>query len=237
MTYFQTLRKGATNKQKLQFIEEAKVMAQFHHPHILELLGICDDRDPCLILELMSGGDLLSHLRSNRASDRNNMVSSNFALKDLIGMCLDVANGCVYLESLHFVHRDLAARNCLIRIINDNGEELSQETIERESNNGDNGRIKRVVKIGDFGLTRDIYRNDYYRKVGEGLLPVRWMSPESLVDGLFTTQSDVWAFGILLWEIMTLGHQPYPARNNLEVLNYVRNGGKLNQPPHCPERL
>lgn len=69
------------------------------------------------------------------------------------------------------------------------------------------------------------------------MLPVRWMSPESLVDGVFTSQSDIWAFGVLLWEIMTLGQQPYPARNNVEVLHYVRDGGRLGRPQDCPEEL
>ena len=223
--FFQTLRKGATRKEKLEFIEEARLMAQFRHPHILQLLGLCIDRDPCLILELMSGGDLLSHLRTNRTPGLSN-ISSNFTLNDLLGMCLDVAKGCVYLEDLHFVHRDLAARNCLVRLF-----------LHASGSGGGTEVCQRVVKIGDFGLARDIYRNDYYRKEGEGLVPVRWMAPESLVDGVFTTQSDVWAFGVLLWEIMTLGHQPYPARSNIEVLNYVRSGGRLNQPPNCPERL
>jgi Protein tyrosine kinase. len=63
------------------------------------------------------------------------------------------------------------------------------------------------------------------------------MAPESLVDGVFTCQSDVWAFGVLIWEIMTLGQQPYPARTNLEVLHYVRNGGRLGRPNNCPEEL
>lgn len=69
---------------------------------------------------------------------------------------------------------------------------------------------------------------------GEGMLPVRWMSPESLIDGVFTSHSDVWAFGVLLWEIMTLGQQPYPARTNLEVMQYVRTGGRLTSPQNCP---
>ena len=138
------------------------------------------------------------------------------SLLDLVSMCVDVAKGCCYLEELHFVHRDLAARNCLVS--------SADPTL-------------RVVKIGDFGLARDIYRNDYYRKEGEGLLPVRWMAPESLVDGVFTSQTDVWSFGVLLWEILTLGQQPYPARTNLQVLHFVRNGGRLDRPPDCPDSL
>lgn len=82
--------------------------------------------------------------------------------------------------------------------------------------------LREQVKIGDFGLSRDICKNNYYRKNGSGFLPVRWMSPESLVDGIFTTQSDVWSFGVLLWEIMTLGQQPYQARTNMDVLDFVR---------------
>lgn len=134
-------------------------MAQFKHPHILELLGICLDSDPCLILELMSGGDLLSHLRSSRLNP--NQLHPSFTLGDLLEISLHVSKGCVYLEEKHFVHRDLAARNCLVRLI------PSQH-----------GSVRRMVKIGDFGLARDVYRNDYYRKEGEGLLPVRWMPPE-----------------------------------------------------------
>ncbi|XP_055642898.1 proto-oncogene tyrosine-protein kinase ROS isoform X2 [Toxorhynchites rutilus septentrionalis] len=209
-----TLRKGATEQEKAEFLQEAHLMSNFKHKHILKLIGVCLDHDSLyIIMELMQGGDLLSYLRSNRPTPG---TPSSLTLLDLITMCVDVATGCRYLEEMHFVHRDLACRNCLV-----------SSTDPRE----------RVVKIGDFGLARDIYKNDYYRKEGEGLLPVRWMSPESLVDGVFTSQSDIWAFGVLLWEIMTLGQQPYPARNNVEVLHYVRDGGRLGRPQDCPEEL
>ncbi|XP_071055369.1 proto-oncogene tyrosine-protein kinase ROS isoform X1 [Onthophagus taurus] len=210
-----TLRKGASEQEKTEFLQEAQLMSHFKHKHILQLLGVCLDNDPhYIIMELMEGGDLLTYLRASRNTSA--LRTPPLTLVELLKMCLDVTTGCRYLEEMHFVHRDLACRNCLV---------------------SSTDSASRIVKIGDFGLARDIYKNDYYRKEGEGLLPVRWMAPESLVDGVFTSQSDVWSFGVLLWEIMTLGQQPYPARNNLEVLHYVRRGGRLGKPTDCPEKL
>ncbi|XP_076466208.1 proto-oncogene tyrosine-protein kinase ROS-like [Babylonia areolata] len=209
-----TLRKSASDHEKEEFLKEAILMKNFQHEHILGLLGVCLDNDPhFIIMELMEGGDLLSFLRSSRATST---TPAKLQLPDLVKICVHVAKGCKYLEDMHFVHRDLAARNCLV----------SSPDVD-----------SMVVKIGDFGLARDIYKHDYYRKEGEGLLPVRWMSPESLVDGVFTTQSDIWAFGVLMWEVVTLGQQPYPARTNIEVLHFVRAGGKLERPEKCTDDM
>ncbi|XP_069344443.1 proto-oncogene tyrosine-protein kinase ROS isoform X3 [Eulemur rufifrons] len=211
-----TLKKGSTDQEKIEFLKEAHLMSKFNHPNILKQLGVCLLNEPqYIILELMEGGDLLTYLRKARMTTFHGPL---LTLVDLVDLCVDISKGCVYLEQMHFIHRDLAARNCLVSV-------------------KDYTSPSRIVKIGDFGLARDIYKNDYYRKRGEGLLPVRWMAPESLMDGLFTTQSDVWSFGILIWEILTLGHQPYPAHSNLDVLNYVQTGGRLEPPRNCPDDL
>ncbi|XP_015714246.1 proto-oncogene tyrosine-protein kinase ROS isoform X2 [Coturnix japonica] len=211
-----TLKRGATDQEKSEFLKEAHLMSKFDHPHILKLLGVCLLNEPqYLILELMEGGDLLSYLRGAR---KQKFQSPLLTLTDLLDICLDICKGCVYLEKMHFIHRDLAARNCLVS--------------EKQY-----GSCSRVVKIGDFGLARDIYKNDYYRKRGEGLLPVRWMAPESLIDGVFTNRSDVWAFGVLVWETLTLGQQPYPGLSNIEVLHHVRSGGRLESPNNCPDDI
>ncbi|KAJ7406712.1 proto-oncogene tyrosine-protein kinase ROS isoform X2 [Willisornis vidua] len=211
-----TLKKGATDQEKSEFLKEAYLMSKFDHPHILKLLGVCLLNEPqYLILELMEGGDLLSYLRGTR---KQKLQSPLLTMTDLLDICLDVCKGCIYLEKMHFIHRDLAARNCLV----------SEKEYKSSS---------RIVKIGDFGLARDVYKNDYYRKRGEGLLPVRWMAPESLIDGVFTNHSDVWAFGVLMWETLTLGQQPYPGFSNTEVLHHVRSGGRLESPNNCPDNL
>ncbi|OQR70287.1 BDNF/NT-3 growth factors receptor-like [Tropilaelaps mercedesae] len=98
----------------------------------------------------------------------------------------------LYLSVQHFVHRDLATRNCLV---------------------GDN----LCVKISDFGMSRDVYTCDYYKIGGSRMLPVRWMAPESIMYGKFTLESDIWSYGVVLWETFTFGKQPYYGHSNEEA--------------------
>ncbi|XP_025266248.1 proto-oncogene tyrosine-protein kinase ROS-like [Camponotus floridanus] len=209
-----TLRKDASSDEEKRLLKEAKLMNRFRHKHILRLLGVClDGISPFLVLELMET-DLLKYLRDCRNLEASD--SHALRLQDLFAMCEDVAQGCCYLEKLRFVHRDLACRNCLVSSRN---------------------RENRIVKIGDFGLARNIYNDDYYRVRGEGLLPVRWMAPESLMIRIFTSQSDVWSFGVLMWEITSLGEQPYVDKTNEEVIIYVLAGNRLPMPLNCPSAL
>ncbi|XP_029165224.1 proto-oncogene tyrosine-protein kinase ROS-like isoform X2 [Nylanderia fulva] len=208
---------NATSQQEYEFLKEATLMSDFDHKHILKIFGICVDMSsPWLILELMEADDLLTYLKKSRT-----LVSSNphaLRLQDLLAMCEDIARGCRYLEEQHFVHRDLACRNCLISA---------------------RDREHRIVKIGGFGLTRDIYEKDYYRMQMEGRtpLPIRWLAPESLRYRKFTSRSDVWAFGVVMWEITSLGRMPYFDKNNIEVCQFVCTGNTLSKPLDCPPEL
>uniref|UniRef100_G1PFZ5 Tyrosine-protein kinase receptor n=1 Tax=Myotis lucifugus TaxID=59463 RepID=G1PFZ5_MYOLU len=208
-----TVNELASPRERIEFLKEASVMKAFKCHHVVRLLGVVSQGQPTLvIMELMTRGDLKSHLRSLRPEAENNPGLPRPALGDMIQMAGEIADGMAYLAAKKFVHRDLAARNCMV----------SQDF---------------TVKIGDFGMTRDVYETDYYRKGGKGLLPVRWMAPESLKDGIFTTHSDVWSFGVVLWEIVTLAEQPYQGLSNEQVLKFVMDGGVLEELESCPLQL
>lgn len=205
-----TLPEMSTGQAEADFLMEAAIMAKFNHPNIVHLIGVCFDRHPrFIVLELLAGGDLKNFLREGRNKPER---PSPLTMKDLVFCALDVAKGCRYMESKRFIHRDIAARNCLL------------------SSKGPG----RVVKIADFGMARDIYRSDYYRKGGKAMLPIKWMPPEAFLDGIFTSKTDVWSFGVLLWEVFSLGLMPYTGLPNRDVMQLVTGGGRLDAPPGCP---
>jgi len=203
------INENASVREKMEFLNEAAVMKSFAGAHhIVNLLGVVSRGQPALVvMELMALGDLKTYLRASR-----DPPPSPPDLRRMLLMAAQVADGMAYLEAHKFIHRDLAARNCMV------AEDLT-------------------IKIGDFGMTRDIYETDYYRNGSKGLLPIRWMSPESLADGVFTSQSDVWSFGVVLWEMATLAEQPYQGLSNEQVLQFVLGGGMLEHPHSCPDIL
>lgn len=190
--------------------------------------GVCAVGKPmCLMFEYMAHGDLNEYLRrcspvQQRTLSQGSLMwpSSQSSEPDLCPLsCLDqlsvskqVAAGMAYLSERKFVHRDLATRNCLV------GENL-------------------VVKIADFGLSRNIYAADYYKASENDAIPIRWMPPESIFYNRYTTESDVWAYGVVLWEIFSHGMQPYYGMAHEEVIYYVRDGHVLLCPEQCPLEL
>ncbi|XP_037092068.1 inactive tyrosine-protein kinase transmembrane receptor ROR1-like isoform X2 [Pollicipes pollicipes] len=210
-----TLKEGAGQKTQQDFAREAELMTDLQHPNIVCLLGVVlRDAPRCMIFEHMSQGDLHEFLtlhspRSDVSGCSDDGAVITLEQQDMLLIAAQVAAGMEFLASHHYVHRDLAARNCLV------GDSLT-------------------VKISDFGLSRDIYSSDYYRVQSKSLLPVRWMPTESILYGKFTTESDVWSFGVLLWEIFSYGLQPYYGYNNAEVMDMVRCRQLLPCPEDCP---
>ncbi|KAJ8320327.1 hypothetical protein KUTeg_001914 [Tegillarca granosa] len=209
------LKEGVSNEVREDFQREVEIMSAFDHDNILKLLGVITrviEETPYMIFEYMSHGDLAEMLRRNDPAMRKNGNDIILQKTDLIDIATQIANGMTYLTSQHFVHRDLATRNCLV------GEGLA-------------------VKISDFGMARDVYTCDYYRIGGSRMLPVRWMSPESVKYGRFTTESDIWAYGVVLWEIFSFGRQPYYGHSNEEVVRFLDEGILLQRPDECPSTV
>ena len=224
------LKDDATEDMQTDFEREASLMVEFDHPNIVKLLGICAiGRPMCLLFEFMCKGDLNEFLR-NCSPDhyivRGSQGSSYDSLLDethhhvpkldtveQLHVAKQVASGMTYISEAWYVHRDLATRNCLV------GEHL-------------------VVKIADFGLTRNISVNeDYYKGSEHDAIPIRWMPCEAILYNKFTTESDVWSFGVVLWEIFCFALQPYYGMTHEEVVKYIKEGRVLTCPENTPAEV
>merc|ERR1711971_1346209 len=210
-----TLKAGSTVDEKIDFLSEAEMMKRFDHRNIVKLLGVCTRNEPVyMVMEFMLYGDLKTYLLARRhlVNERNREELDEVSNKRLTCMALDIAAGLSYLAEQKYVHRDIACRNCLIN-------------------------SSRTVKLADFGMTRPMFESDYYRFSRKGMLPVRWMAPESLADGLFTPMSDIWSYGVLLYEIITFGSFPFQGLSNNQVLETVKSGTTLSIPSGTKPQL
>uniref|UniRef100_A0A7N8XFR5 Tyrosine-protein kinase receptor Tie-1 n=1 Tax=Mastacembelus armatus TaxID=205130 RepID=A0A7N8XFR5_9TELE len=211
------LKEFASENDHRDFAGELEVLCKLgQHPNIINLIGACENRGYLYIaIEYAPYGNLLDFLRKSRVLEtdpafaKEHGTASTLTSQQLLQFAVDVANGMHYLSDKQFIHRDLAARNVLV---------------------GDN----LVAKIADFGLSRG---EEVYVKKTMGRLPVRWMAIESLNYSVYTTKSDVWSFGVLLWEIVSLGGTPYCGMTCAELYEKLPQGYRMEKPKNCDDEV
>uniref|UniRef100_A0A673BL39 Ephrin type-A receptor 7 n=1 Tax=Sphaeramia orbicularis TaxID=375764 RepID=A0A673BL39_9TELE len=218
-----TLKVGYTEKQRRDFLCEASIMGQFDHPNVVHLEGVVTRGKPVMIvIEYMENGSLDAFLRVSITFAPGSVHCINitnlkhdgqFTVIQLVGMLRGIAAGMRYLSDMGYVHRDLAARNILV-----------------------NSNL--VCKVSDFGLSRVIDDDPeaVYTTTG-GKIPVRWTAPEAIQYRKFTSASDVWSYGIVMWEVMSYGERPYWDMSNQDVIKAIEEGYRLPAPMDCPPGL
>ncbi|XP_022699573.1 uncharacterized protein LOC111266387 [Varroa jacobsoni] len=222
------LKDNASTQDAQDLLQELQTLKEVDHVNVIKLLGACTSRDGPLyvIVEYCELGSLRSYLRRCRnissIEDLRAVQNPTYlgedprtqlpATQQLISFMWQIARGMGYLSDMKVIHRDLATRNILVARDN-------------------------VIKISDFGLSRDVYEGDTYLKRSRQKVPVKWMALESLEDQIYTTKSDVWSFGVVLWEIVTLGATPYPGINGELLCQLLKEGYRMFQPKHCSSQL
>ncbi|KAM9385459.1 ephrin type-B receptor 3b isoform 3-T3 [Pholidichthys leucotaenia] len=202
-----TLKAGYTDRQRRDFLSEASIMGQFDHPNIIRLEGVVTKSRPVMIV---------TEFMENGALDSFlRLNDGQFTVIQLVGMLRGIAAGMKYLSDMNYVHRDLAARNILV-----------------------NSNL--VCKVSDFGLSRfleDDPTDPTYTSSLGGKIPIRWTAPEAIAYRKFTSASDVWSYGIVMWEVMSYGERPYWDMSNQDVINAVEQDYRLPPPMDCPTAL
>ncbi|XP_026516567.1 tyrosine-protein kinase RYK isoform X2 [Terrapene carolina triunguis] len=210
--FVKTVKDQASEVQVTMMLTESCKLRGLHHRNLLPIthVSIEDGEKPMVLLPFMNWGNLKLFLRQCKLVEANNPQA--ISQQDLVHMAIQIACGMSYLARREVIHKDLAARNCVI-----------DDALQ--------------VKITDNALSRDLFPMDYHCLGDNENRPVRWMALESLVNNEFSSASDVWAFGVTLWELMTLGQTPYVDIDPFEMAAYLKDGYRIAQPINCPDEL
>ncbi|XP_064173611.1 inactive tyrosine-protein kinase 7-like [Anguilla rostrata] len=197
---------------QLDFRREFEMFGKLSHAHVVRLLGLCREAEPhYMILEYVDLGDLKQFLRISKNKD-DKVKPQHLSTKHKLSICAQVAQGMEHLSNHRFVHKDLAARNCLIS-------------------------AQRHVKVSALSLSKDVYNSEYYH-YRQSWIPLRWLPAESVFEDDFSTKTDVWSFGVLMWEVFSQGELPYTKMSDDEVLEGLQAGKmKLPAPEGCPSKV
>eukprot|EP00076_Gallus_gallus_P048820 XP_422674.6 tyrosine-protein kinase RYK [Gallus gallus] len=210
--FVKTVKDQASEVQVTMMLTESCKLRGLHHRNLLPITHVCieEGEKPMVLLPYMNWGNLKLFLRQCKLVEANNPQA--ISQQDLVHMAIQIACGMSYLARREVIHKDLAARNCVI-----------DDALQ--------------VKITDNALSRDLFPMDYHCLGDNENRPVRWMALESLVNNEFSSASDVWAFGVTLWELMTLGQTPYVDIDPFEMAAYLKDGYRIAQPINCPDEL
>uniref|UniRef100_A0AAY4ER62 receptor protein-tyrosine kinase n=1 Tax=Denticeps clupeoides TaxID=299321 RepID=A0AAY4ER62_9TELE len=210
--FVKTVKDHASEVQVTMMLTESCKLRGLHHRNLLPISHVCTEEGekPMVLLPFMNWGNLKLFLRQCKLAEANNPQA--ISQQDLVHMAIQIACGMSYLARREVIHKDLAARNCVI-----------DDSMQ--------------VKITDNALARDLFPMDYHCLGDNENRPVRWMALESLLNNDFSSASDVWAFGVTLWELMTLGQTPYVDIDPFEMAAYLKDGYRIAQPINCPDEL
>lgn len=201
----------ATEDQVNLLLIESSMLKDLTHRNLLPVMAVCleDEKQPLVMFPFMNRGNLKLFMKKSRSPEGG---SKSLTTSDLVHVGIQIAKGLQYLARRRIVHKDVAARNCVI---------------DDDFN----------VKVTDCALSRDLFPQDYCCLGDNENRPVKWMAVESLEHGRYTVASDAWSYGVLLWELMTLGQQPYSNIDAFEMLNFLKQGHRISQPVNCPDEL
>ena len=216
-----TLKEASDTDTKVAFMREAAILAQFQHPNVLRLIGVLTAQQPYMMVTELLKTELAELLLKFKAlqptthgsssSNGTNLSAQKLNLPPLLlRFAQEISAGMEHLSEKHFIHRDLAARNVLV------AKDLS-------------------CRIADFGMSRELLSDSEYYTSSGGRIPLRWTAPEAIFYQKYSEKSDVWSFGMTLFEIWSLGEKPWGNdATNEEIIEGLSDGRKLSPPAGCP---